>query len=234
MKRMNRTWATVAAATAAFLITLSGCQGVASQKDAESTSTNEADSGKSLGERVSDAISLKRDVTIPTGTVLTVQFDKTLSSAESQPGERFTARVVDSVEVDGKVAIAAGSTVTGTVVTARPAKRLGGASQLDLAFTSLELPSGVESPLQASFPGTGKRQTAKDAGTIGGATAGGAILGRIIGHDRDNEAGGTAIGAAVGAAVGTGIAASNRGQDVTLPEGLTIEIQLDAPVTIAT
>jgi hypothetical protein len=37
------------------------------------------------------------------------------------------------------------------------------------------------------------------------------------------------LGALVGGAIGTGIAARNRGEEVTLPEGTEVEIQLDAP-----
>jgi hypothetical protein len=33
----------------------------------------------------------------------------------------------------------------------------------------------------------------------------------------------------VGGAIGTGIAARTRGQQVTLPEGIAVEIELDRP-----
>jgi hypothetical protein len=132
------------------------------------------------------------------------------------------------VLVDGRVAIAEGSIVSGRVVKVLPSKRFGGRAQMDLEFTSLRLPSGVERPLSASFHSQGKSQTTKDAATIGGAAAGGAILGRVIGKDTE----GTVVGALVGGAIGTGIAARNRGQQVTLPEGMTVEIQLDSSLRI--
>jgi hypothetical protein len=171
-------------------------------------------------------------VTVPSGTVLTIVFDDTVSSATSRAGDSFSARVAHPVAVDGRVAIEDGSIVYGRVVDAQPSKRIGGRARLNLDFTSLRTPAGEEVPIAAAFHGLAKSQTKKDAATIGGATAGGAVIGRILGHKDGKEADGTGIGAAVGAAVGTGIAASNRGQEVVLAGGATLELRLDAPVTV--
>lgn len=46
-------------------------------------------------------------VSVPVGTVLMVSFDEALSSATSQSGDRFTARVVEPVRVNGRIAIPA-------------------------------------------------------------------------------------------------------------------------------
>ena len=182
--------------------------------------------GSSAGHGTSSSFSGSEDyLTVPSGTVLAVEFQQTLSSAKSRSGDRFTARVVEPVLVNGKVAIATGSIVSGRVVQVQPSKKFGGRAQLNLEFTSLEVASGGQSPISASFHGKGKSQTKKDAATIGGAAAGGALVGRMIG--KDTEA--TVLGALVGGAIGTGIAANNKGQEVTLPEGMAIEIQLDSP-----
>jgi hypothetical protein len=103
---------------------------------------------------------------------------------------------------------------------------------LQVEFTALELASGAQLPIGASFRGEGKGQTKKDAATIGGATAGGALLGRVIGHQSDNDADGTTIGAIVGAAVGTAIAATNEKEEVVIPAGTVLSIELDGPVRV--
>ncbi len=179
--------------------------------------------GSSTGTRV---------VTVPAGTMLAVELQETLSSASNRPGDAFTAVLVEPVALGGEVVIEAGSVVTGRVAQAVPSKKIGGRARLGLEFTRLALPSGGETQVAASFHSQGKSQTKKDAATIGGAAAGGALLGRIIGHDRGQEADGTVVGAVAGAAIGTGIAASNRGQDVTLAEGSTIRVQLDLPAKV--
>ena len=107
----------------------------------------------------------------------------------------------------------------------QPSKKIGGRAQLSMEFTSLKVASGGESPIEASFHGEGESQTKKDAAIIGGAAAGGAILGHAIG--KDDKA--TVLGALVGGAIGTGIAARKRGEEVTLPQGIAVEIHLDSP-----
>jgi beta-barrel assembly-enhancing protease len=176
--------------------------------------------------RDSDDRSLSRGSSpVPSGTVLTVGFQETLSSAESRVGDRFTAEVLKPVRLNGRVAIAAGSVIGGRVLSVNSGARIGGRAQLNLEFTSLRLASGRESPISASFHAQGQSQTRRDATTIGASAAGGAVLGRVIGDD-DKD---TVVGTLLGGAIGTGIAARNRGEPVTLPEGMAVEIELDSP-----
>jgi len=185
-----------------------------------------ANATRSSNTRRSDSRSLANSLPlVPPGTVLMVSFQETLSSADSRAGDRFTANVVEPVRVNGRDAIAAGSTISGRVLSVKPAARFGGRAQLNLEFTSLRLASGREYPIAASFHAEGKSQTRRDATTIGAAAAGGAVLGRALGKDKKD----TVLGALVGGAIGTGIAARNRGEEVTLPEGAEVAIQLDAP-----
>jgi len=161
----------------------------------------------------------------PAGTLLAVTLDQTLTSAESQPGDTFTARVAEPVVVEGRVTIPVGSVVSGRVVDVVGAKRIGGRAQINLEFTDLRLPSGESGPLHASFHEEGANENKSDAVKIGGGAAAGGVLGRILGKDAKS----TVIGAVIGAAVGTGVAARNPGEEVTLREGMTIHLQLDSP-----
>jgi hypothetical protein len=112
-----------------------------------------------------------------------------------------------------------------------PARKIGGRAKLGLRFTQVR--SGeAEADIAASFRKESQSQTRKDAATIGGATAGGALLGRIIGHKEGKEADGTAVGAVVGAAVGTVAAARNKPPEVALPAGTTIVVSLSTPVDV--
>jgi hypothetical protein len=228
--RTTAGWKLRGGLTAAALVALTlggtGCDSAATQE------TQETQGEQSSGWRGFLGGPRTVEVTVPTGTVLDVQFDETVSSASAATGDRFSATVVEGVTIDGKTAIAPGATVTGRVVEAVRSKRIGGRARLNLEFTSLHPSSGDEVPLSASFSQRGKSQTKKDAATIGGATAGGALLGNIIGNNNDNEGDGTTLGAIAGAAIGTGVAASNRGQDVVIPAGTVLQIELDAPVQV--
>jgi hypothetical protein len=225
---MNRTIVTLVITVFFLAAVTTGCK--TSSSESASAGTTDNASGTSGGSPA--AVAESRDVQVPAGTVLTIEFDDTVSTESSAPGDRFVATVVEPVYADRTVAIDRGSTVSGKVLEVKSGKKIGGKARLDLQFTALELPGGAQEPLDATFYSEGKSQAGKDAATIGGSTAGGALLGRIIGHQSDRDDEGTAIGAIVGAAVGTAIAASNNGQPVTISAGTRLSIRLDSPVTI--
>ena len=69
----------------------------------------------------------------------------------------------------------------GEVTEVKSAKKIGGRAWLVLDFDTLRLSSGEEVAIRSSIEYVGKKQTGKDAATIGGSAAGGAILGRVLG-----------------------------------------------------
>lgn len=167
-------------------------------------------------------------VKVPAGVTFEVEFTAGLASNASTVGETFRARVVADLRQDGAIAIPAGSEVLGVVTDAVGARRIGGKASLTVKFTDLVLPSGSTLPLHASFLEEGKSRAGRDAATIGGSTAGGALLGRIL----SNGGRGTIIGALVGAAVGTAIASKTAGEEVVIPEGSVISLKLDQPLAV--
>ncbi|HEX3126275.1 MAG TPA: TrbI/VirB10 family protein [Thermoanaerobaculia bacterium] len=169
--------------------------------------------------------------TVPAGTQMRVEFLKSLSSQTSEPGDIFRARVASDITDDGgRVIIPAGSEVVGVVGEAVPLRKVGGQAKLTLRFTDLVLPSGNTVPIQASFVGEGRSETRKDAATIGGAAAGGAILGRVL--SKGNRSKGAVIGAIIGAAAGTAIASRTPGEEVTIDRGTTVDLKLDREVEV--
>jgi hypothetical protein len=111
-----------------------------------------------------------------------------------------------------------------------PLRKVGGQAKLALRFTDLVLPSGATVPIDASFVQQGRNETGRDAATIGGAAAGGAILGRIL--NKGNRSRGSVIGAIIGAAAGTAIAARRAGEEVVIPEGSVVSLRLDDSVEV--
>jgi type IV secretory pathway VirB10-like protein len=169
-------------------------------------------------------------VTVPSGTVLDVEFTETLSSATSAPGEAFRARVTRDVMEDGEVVIPAGSEILGEVTEAVPTRRVGGKAKLELRFTDLVLPSGATVPIDASFVQQGRSETGRDAATIGGGAAAGAVLGRVLG--KGNRSKGSVIGAIIGAAAGAVIASRTPGEEVVIPDGTVVSLRLDEAVEV--
>jgi len=166
--------------------------------------------------------------TLPAGTTLDLIFLDGVSSQTSQAGDPFRARVARDVTHDGLVVIPAGSVVAGSVAEAVPLKKIGGTAKLALTFSAIELTSGSSVDIEATLAEQGKSETKKDAATIGGAAAGGALLGRLVGHGSK----GALIGAVVGGAAGTAVAAKTKGEQVEIPVGTERAIQLNRPVDV--
>ena len=167
---------------------------------------------------------------IPEGTVIELTLNDSLGSGHSQPGDGFTARVASAVIVDGKKVIPAGSTVRGTVREVRAAKRGAGNASLTLAFTRIDLPGGYSTAISASMTDRSESKKKRNAAIIGGSAAGGAVLGRVLGKDTK----GAVVGGVVGGAIGTGVVLSKEGEQVDLPEGTEIAIQLDSSIKVPT
>ncbi len=169
-------------------------------------------------------------ITVEAGTAFSVELQERLSSESSRPGETFRARITSDVRQDGRVVIPAGSEVVGEVTEAVPLRKVGGRAKLAVRFTDLVLPSGSSVPIDASFVGQGRSETGRDAATIGGSAAGGAILGRVLG--KGNRSKGAVIGAILGAVVGTAVASRTPGEEVTIDQGSVVDLKLDRSVEI--
>jgi outer membrane lipoprotein SlyB len=116
------------------------------------------------------------------------------------------------------------------VTQAVPLKPIGGQASLGVRFTDLVLPTGETIPIKASLLREGRNESKRAAATIGGAAAGGAILGNIL--SRGNRGGGSVIGALIGAVAGTAIAAHHKGQEMEIPQGTVLGLQLDQAVEV--
>jgi len=167
-------------------------------------------------------------VELPAGTVLELELVDALSTRISMAGDTFKARVIDPVSMGGKVVIPLDSIVEGTVTEAVSAKKMTGQASLKLQFTQVKLPSGHSVEISAMLSEKGKKIGKRTAGIVGGSAAGGAVLGRIIGKDTK----GAVVGALIGAAAGSGVAASQKGQELKLPAGTGLSIEIETAVQV--
>lgn len=75
--------------------------------------------------------------TIPAGTILAARLNNQLSSTKAKPGQRFTARVMQSVPLPDGMVIRAGSKLVGHVIRVSGANATGG-GEITIQFESLE------------------------------------------------------------------------------------------------
>ncbi len=156
-------------------------------------------------------------LSLQSGTVLTVRIDQALSSDKNQPGDAFSATLVQPLVAQGIVVAQRGQTVTGRVIDVKKGRGFGGNSELRLALTRISLVDGQSLPIHSQLvTSRGRSNTGRDVGVVGATTATGAIIGGAAGRGE-----GAAIGAGVGAAAGIiGVLASNGHATVVYPETL--------------
>ncbi len=171
------------------------------------------------------------EVSLAADTLLDIEFLTTVSSASNRVGDTFRTRLTnDLIGEGGRMVVPAGTELVGQVTQAVPLKRVGGQAELGLQFGELQLPWGRTVEVNASFHDAGRNQSRRSKKVIGGAAAGGAILGRIL--DDDDRGRGTVLGAILGAAIGTAAASNRPGDEIEIPGGTIVTLELDEPVTV--
>jgi hypothetical protein len=165
---------------------------------------------------------------VPSGTEIPLSLTTGLTSKTAKVGDPVKALTTSDITVDGRVAIAAGTTVAGQVLQVESGSAgIGGKPSLVLAFDRLELPGGTDIPISGEITQKGKSDTAGDTAKIVGGTALGAIIGnKVIKGDK-----GKVIGGLLGGAAGA-VTAQKTGTEARLAEGTAMSLVLAAPVAI--
>jgi len=181
-------------------------------------------------------------VTVLEETSLQVVNDMPISSRTTKAGAELHFTVTRDVVVDGILVIPCGATVFGTVVSAKQAGRLTGASNLTLELTALNL-DGRSYPLYTPpFKVVGQsktRPTVKKvaAGSAVGAVAMDARTAQLNPRLTEPVTGGLravgdGIGAGLGASVGAAIAASSPPSIALIPAESQMEFTLASPIAV--
>lgn len=156
--------------------------------------------------------------TVPTGSKLLVRLDETLDSARTPAGQSFTATLeADLVGTEGTTVVPMGSTVLGKIVEAQASGRVVGKAELEIAFTEVRV-NGRLLPIQSQgVQAVGENTARKSARQV----AAGALIGGAIGGKK---------GAGRGAMAGGAVALMTRGNQIQIPAGTLLELQLLAPL----
>jgi len=166
-------------------------------------------------------------IVVPSGTTLTITVGQSLSSKTSQTGQTFIGTLAQPVSVGGKTAIPAGSTISGTVVSAKSKGKIKGQGELDLALTSVTVRGQTYNIQTAVVAQTVKGKGKRTAVATGGGAAGGALIGGIAGGGK-----GAGIGALVGAGAGLVGGTLTGNQQIEIPAESALSFRLSAPLTL--
>lgn len=166
-------------------------------------------------------------IMVPAGTRILVRMVDSIDSSAQKSGFRFTASLEANLRV-GKATVAPrGTIVHGHLIYASSAGRFAGSSELTIELTDIVI-DDTACPLLTStyeIKGSGEgKHTAKDV--IGG-TGLGALIGGLAGGGK-----GAGIGALAGAAGGTVVAATRKGEQISIPSESLVEFRLDQPASL--
>ena len=167
------------------------------------------------------------NIVVPQGTAFAMRLQSTISTKTAQVGDRFQAEVSSPVHVNGRLAIPAGSNVSGHVILARQPGKASGRGELQLSYDQVAFDGRSYDLNTNSQVYTSKSGTTKDVALIGGGAVAGGIVGGVLGGKGD-----IAKGAAVGGAAGTGASLLTRGPQLVLEQGTVLQTQLDQSLSV--
>lgn len=181
-------------------------------------------------------------VVIPRKTDLFIELMRSINSKTAQVGDKFSAIIQVPVTLNDTIIIPVGSYVIGHVEDRKAAGYIKGKAQMLLGFDTVILPDGTTRQIRAvveqadryssdpadetgrvEAPGNQSKEVAVGAAK-GAAT--GAITGATIGIFNGRTMRGAGIGSLMGAAGGALIGLLDKGEEVELPKGAGLTIQL--------
>jgi hypothetical protein len=171
---------------------------------------------------------LGQELVVPADSVLGLELETALSSAQSHVEDPVRARVTRDLRVGGRVAIPAGSQVLGSVTQVDRGGKMRERPRLGFRFHTLLLVDHSRNTLETEIIyREGPAPAGKSAAKVGGAAVGGAILGAIIGGRK-----GALIGGSIGAAGGVAAAQMGEPDAAVLPAGTVMTVRILSPVTV--
>jgi hypothetical protein len=183
-----------------------------------------------------------RVISIPKGTLMTVQTNQPISSFGTRLGDTVSATLESDLFVNDAVAIPAGAQIMGQIANVVPASHLGKHGTIDVRFDSIKLADGRTVPMRAHIvtqdeSGVLKGDSymvdiAKGVGIAGVSTGIGTVMGTAAGSLLGSVGTGALFGLGVGALGGVGYAVARKGKEVVLPSSSRMSLMIDTPVTV--
>lgn len=171
---------------------------------------------------------------LPSGVVMTVQTNQSLSTTGNKKGDPFTASVVSSVTTSsGSVIVPAGAVVTGHITALDDSSDPTDRALIQLRFDSLKF-NGRSYAFDANITDVGtveqrNRSTGKVVQRAATGAAAGAVIGAIVGGA---ELDAIIKGGLIGAAAGTVVSLGMGDVEHVIPAGTRLTIQSTRAVAI--
>jgi hypothetical protein len=165
-----------------------------------------------------------KKIYVPAGTRILVRTIDPIDSTKQKTGDRFTASLETNLVVDNIVVAPRGATVYGRLAAASSSGRMKGSSELSLELTDIVIRGTAYPLLTSTYDIKGKGEGGNTTKKILGGAGLGALIGGIAGGGK-----GAGIGALAGAGAGTAVAASKKGEQLSIPSESLLEFRLQQP-----
>jgi len=166
-------------------------------------------------------------ITVPAGTRILIRMIDSIDTTKQKAGFKFTASLETNLQAEDMVVAPRGTVVYGQLVSATSAGSMKGSSELSLELTDIMINNTAYPLLTSTYDIKGKGEGSNTAKKVVGGAGLGALIGGIAGGGK-----GAAIGAGIGAAGGTAVAASKKGQQLSIPSETLLEFRLQQPVAL--
>jgi hypothetical protein len=165
-------------------------------------------------------------VTVPAGTRILIRMVDS-DSTRQKAGYRFTASLETNLQAGRTIVAPRGTIVYGQLSSASSAGRFAGSSELTLELTDVVIDGTAYSLLSSTYEITSSGEGSKTARDVVGGAGLGALIGGLTGEGK-----GAGIGVLAGAAGGTAIAASKKGEKLSIPSESLLEFRLEEPTSL--
>ncbi len=166
-------------------------------------------------------------ITVPAGTRILIRMIDSIDTTKQKAGFKFTASLETNLQAEDVVVAPRGTIVYGELVSASSAGSMKGSSELSLELTDIKLNNNMYPLLTSTYEIKGKGEGGNTAKKVVGGAGLGALIGGIAGGGK-----GAGIGALIGGAGGTAVAASKKGQQLSIPSETLLEFKLQQPVAL--
>jgi hypothetical protein len=190
----------------------------------------------------SGAMLAQSNLSLPAGTALKVKLQSNLATSSSKPGDPFSGRVTEAVQLGGKTVVPIGATVEGRVTRISEPRRIAGKPTIGIFPETLIMPNGERFMLNATLVDTnvhngtdvnsegqfkGKGHDGRDLTEIGMGSGGGMLVGGLAAGGK-----GVLIGRMIGATA-TVAHWLGRKNFAMLPAGTELVMELSRPMQMS-
>ena len=169
----------------------------------------------------------QKRITVPAGTRILIRTGDSIDSSKQKAGYRFKASLETNLQSDNVVVARRGTPVYGVLATASSAGKMKGSSELGLELTDIVINGNTYPLMTTEYEIQGKGEGSNTAKKVVGGAGLGALIGGLAGGGK-----GAGIGVLAGAGAGTAVAATKKGQQLSIPSESLLEFRLAQPVEL--